>query len=76
MRCAVVTVSGRSARRARGPERPAPLKAAGRLVELSDRESLHFILTTGGMGPAPRAVTPGATGDVRERDMPGLADGR
>jgi len=33
-----------------------------------------LIVTTGGTGPAPRDVTPEATRDVIEREMPGLAE--
>lgn len=52
-------------------ERP---KIAATLVELSDREAVDLILTTGGTGPAPRDVTPEATLEVLDREMPGLAE--
>ena len=44
------------------------------LIELADDLGLDLIVTTGGTGPAPRDVTPEATGDVLEREMPGLAE--
>lgn len=34
----------------------------------------HLLLTTGGTGPAPRDVTPEATRDVGEREMPGFGE--
>ncbi len=34
----------------------------------------RLVLTTGGTGVAPRDVTPEATGDVLERDAPGIAE--
>ncbi len=37
-------------------------------------EGLDLVMTTGGTGPAPRDVTPEATRDVIEREMPGLAE--
>lgn len=52
-------------------ERP---EIAATLVELADREGVDLILTTGGTGPAPRDVTPEATGEVLEREIPGLAE--
>ena len=33
-----------------------------------------FVITTGGTGLSPRDVTPEATGDVLERDAPGIAE--
>ncbi len=35
---------------------------------------LNLVMTTGGTGPAPRDVTPEATLEVIEREMPGLAE--
>ncbi len=52
-------------------ERPA---ITATLIELSDRDGVDLILTTGGTGPAPRDVTPEATLEVLDREMPGLAE--
>ncbi len=37
-------------------------------------EGADSVVTTGGTGPAPRDVTPEATRDIIEREMPGLAE--
>lgn len=47
-------------------------RIASRLRELAARASL--VITTGGTGLGPRDVTPEATGDVLEREAPGLAE--
>ena len=47
---------------------------SSRLREWSDRDGLDLVLTTGGTGLAPRDVTPEATRDVIEREVPGLAE--
>ncbi|WP_374662339.1 molybdopterin adenylyltransferase [Inhella sp.] len=47
---------------------------AATLRELVDAASCHLVLTTGGTGPAPRDVTPDATLDVAEREMPGFGE--
>jgi molybdopterin adenylyltransferase len=44
------------------------------LVHLADEQGVELIITTGGTGPAPRDVTPEATLQVIEREMPGLAE--
>lgn len=44
------------------------------LVAWCDRERLDLILTTGGTGISPSDVTPEATRDVLERELPGLAE--
>ena len=44
------------------------------MVELADEARVDLVVTTGGTGPAPRDVTPEATGAVIEREMPGLAE--
>jgi len=44
------------------------------LIELSDVENCSLIVTTGGTGPAPRDVTPEATGAVCEKMMPGFGE--
>lgn len=50
-------------------ERP---EIAARIREAAGRSRL--VVTTGGTGLGPRDVTPEATGDVIERDAPGIAE--
>jgi molybdenum cofactor synthesis domain-containing protein len=47
---------------------------AATLVRLSDSGQIDLILTTGGTGVAPRDVTPDATRDVIDRELPGMAE--
>jgi len=44
------------------------------LERLSGSERVDLILTTGGTGVAPRDVTPEATRDVIDRELPGMAE--
>ena len=44
------------------------------LLECSDHEKPDLILTTGGTGVSPRDVTPDATREVIEREIPGMAE--
>ena len=44
------------------------------LAELSERENINLIITTGGTGLGPRDNTPEATLQVIERDVPGIAE--
>ncbi|MFN4265438.1 MAG: molybdopterin adenylyltransferase [Aquabacterium sp.] len=44
------------------------------LRDLVDVEGCHLVLTTGGTGPAPRDVTPEATLDVADKEMPGFGE--
>jgi molybdopterin adenylyltransferase len=44
------------------------------LALLADQERCDLILTTGGTGPAPRDVTPEATRDVIEKELPGFGE--
>jgi molybdenum cofactor synthesis domain-containing protein len=47
---------------------------AARLKELADSGNYQVLFTTGGTGAALRDVTPEATRDVIEREMPGLPE--
>lgn len=47
---------------------------AAALRDLVDVQSCHLVLTTGGTGPAPRDVTPEATLDVADKEMPGFGE--
>lgn len=47
---------------------------AARLRELADSGRYELIFTTGGTGVAARDVTPEATKDVMEREVPGLCE--
>src|SRR4026208_488712 len=49
-----------------------PLKQA--LAQLSGREDINLIVTTGGTGLGPRDNTPEASGQVIEREVPGIAE--
>lgn len=44
------------------------------LIHLADEEKLDLILTTGGTGVSPRDVTPDATLDVIDKQVPGMAE--
>jgi len=44
------------------------------LRELVDQAGCDLVLTTGGTGPAPRDVTPEATLDVADKEMPGFGE--
>ena len=44
------------------------------LIEWSDDKCVDLILTTGGTGVSPRDVTPDATREVIEREVPGMAE--
>ncbi|MBF0369538.1 MAG: MogA/MoaB family molybdenum cofactor biosynthesis protein [Magnetococcales bacterium] len=44
------------------------------LLEWSDTSHLNLILTTGGTGPGPRDVTPEATRQVCDRELPGFSE--
>ncbi|MGA8008011.1 MAG: molybdopterin adenylyltransferase [Thiomonas sp.] len=50
------------------------LLIAAALIELVDTEHCDLVLTTGGTGPAPRDVTPEATLDVADKEMPGFGE--
>jgi molybdopterin adenylyltransferase len=44
------------------------------LIDLVDNQNCNLILTTGGTGPALRDVTPEATLNVGEKEMPGFGE--
>ena len=44
------------------------------IIQLADEQSVELIVTTGGTGLAPRDVTPEATMQVIDRDIPGLSE--
>lgn len=54
------------------PDEQADISAT--LVELADDQKCHLILTTGGTGPALRDVTPEATLEIAERELPGFGE--
>ena len=44
------------------------------LIRLSARDDIHVIFTTGGTGIAPRDVTPEATREAIDREIPGFGE--
>lgn len=44
------------------------------IIKFADKEKLDLILTTGGTGVSPRDVTPDATLEVIEKQIPGMAE--
>jgi molybdenum cofactor synthesis domain-containing protein len=49
-------------------------RIAAELARLADSGAIDLILTTGGTGVAPRDVTPEATREVIDRELPGMAE--
>ena len=47
---------------------------AGTLRELCDQEGCDLVVTTGGTGPSARDVTPEATREVLDRELPGFGE--
>lgn len=45
-----------------------------KLIEYTDMRGLDLVVTTGGTGVSPRDVTPDATLEVIERQLPGMAE--
>ena len=54
------------------PDEQAEIEAA--LKKMADSDRCDLIFTTGGTGPAPRDVTPEATLNVVEKEMPGFGE--
>ena len=54
------------------PDEPDKIKRA--LFDLTDTIGVDLAITTGGTGLTPRDVTPEATRDLIEREVPGLAE--
>jgi len=46
----------------------------GKLIEYADTRRLDLVVTTGGTGVSPRDVTPDATLEVIEKELPGMAE--
>lgn len=47
---------------------------SNRLIELVDNEKLNLVFTTGGTGLGPKDLTPEATKEVIEKEVPGIAE--
>ncbi|MFO7783560.1 MAG: MogA/MoaB family molybdenum cofactor biosynthesis protein [Thermodesulfobacteriota bacterium] len=54
------------------PDDPARIREA--LIKFADQEGLSLIVTSGGTGLAPTDVTPQATRDVLDYEVPGMAE--
>lgn len=54
------------------PDEKSEIKDA--IIKFADKEKLDLILTTGGTGVSPRDVTPDATLEVIEKQIPGMAE--
>ncbi len=54
------------------PDEKKDIKEA--LIDFSDKAGLDVIITTGGTGVGPRDVTPDATLDIIEKEVPGMAE--
>jgi len=54
------------------PDEKAIIKK--KLIEFADEKGLDLIITTGGTGVSPRDVTPDATLEVIEKEIPGMAE--
>jgi len=49
-------------------------KISNALIEFIDKKGCDLVITTGGTGLSPRDVTPEATKNVIDREIPGLAE--
>jgi|SRR5579872_5656440 len=47
---------------------------AAAMIRLIDREHIDVVVTTGGTGLGPRDVTPAATTDIADREIPGFGE--
>lgn len=68
----LVGIGGEVAHYAIVPDDRAQISAT--LASWSDGGEVDLIITTGGTGLAARDITPEATRDIAERDVPGLAE--
>ncbi|MGZ3593138.1 MAG: MogA/MoaB family molybdenum cofactor biosynthesis protein [Syntrophales bacterium] len=46
----------------------------GALIDFADKKNIPLIVTTGGTGVSPRDVTPDATLEVIDKEVPGMAE--
>lgn len=69
---ALLTADGFTVTREVVPDDRAAIAAL--IVRLADEEGRALVVITGGTGLGPRDVTPEATRDVIEREVPGLAE--
>jgi molybdopterin biosynthesis enzyme MoaB len=73
MKIGLLTVSDRGAK-GEYEDRSGPIMA--QIIQTNTPwEILDLILTSGGTGFAPRDITPEATGQIIEREAPGIAEG-